>query len=104
MNKTVLIIQREYLTRVQKKSFIIMSILGPLLIAALMIVPVWLATQDEDKQIIEVVDETSIFINKLEDTENLSFDYKFRSLSEAKKDLYSANTTAILFIRDVAIT
>ena len=104
MNKTVLIIQREYLTRVQKKSFIIMSILGPLLIAALMIVPVWLATQDEDKQIIEVVDETSLFINKLEDTENLSFDYKFRSLSEAKKDLYSANTTAILFIPDVAIT
>ncbi|MBR9832203.1 ABC transporter permease [bacterium] len=104
MNKTVLIIQREYLTRVQKKSFIIMSILGPLLIAALMIVPVWLATQDEDKQIIEVVDETSLFINKLEDTENLSFYYKFRSLSEAKKDLYSANTTAILFIPDVAIT
>ncbi|NNC83427.1 MAG: ABC transporter permease, partial [Flavobacteriales bacterium] len=31
MHKVWLIIQREYLTRVKKKSFIIMTILGPLL-------------------------------------------------------------------------
>ncbi|MBE0655659.1 MAG: ABC transporter permease, partial [Bacteroidales bacterium] len=50
MNKIFLIIQREYLTRVRKKSFLIMSILGPLLFAAFLIVPSWLATM-EDKEI-----------------------------------------------------
>jgi ABC-2 type transport system permease protein len=43
MNKILLILKREYLTRVKKKSFIIMTFLGPLLMAALMIVPVVLS-------------------------------------------------------------
>ncbi len=34
MSKITLIIKREYLTRIRKKSFIIMSILGPLIFAA----------------------------------------------------------------------
>ncbi|MEN8810615.1 MAG: hypothetical protein ABF272_04395 [Flavobacteriales bacterium] len=33
MNKTSLIIKREYLTRVKKKSFILMTVLGPVLFA-----------------------------------------------------------------------
>ena len=45
MNKIALIIKREYLVRVKKKSFIIMTILGPILIAAIMIVPIWLSMQ-----------------------------------------------------------
>ncbi len=48
MSKIKHIIAREYLTRVRKKAFIIMTILGPLLFAAIMIVPVWL-TQLEDQ-------------------------------------------------------
>ena len=47
MNKLFLIIQREYFSRVKKKSFLIMTILGPLLMAGLMIVPVWLAMRDQ---------------------------------------------------------
>ncbi|MFT5280542.1 MAG: ABC-2 type transport system permease protein, partial [Bacteroidia bacterium] len=49
MKKIGLIIQREYLTRVRKKSFIVMTILGPVLMAALFIVPVWMAMNDEDE-------------------------------------------------------
>ena len=71
MNKVNLIIQREYLSRVKKKSFIIMSIVGPLLIAAIMIVPAWLATSSEDYQNIEVLDETGLFIRNLENTEEI---------------------------------
>lgn len=47
MNKVLLITQREYLTRVKKKSFIVMTFLGPLLMAALMIVPIILATMQD---------------------------------------------------------
>ena len=39
MNNTLLITSREYLTRVKKKSFIILTLLVPLLLAALMVVP-----------------------------------------------------------------
>ena len=66
MNKVLLIIKREYLTRVKKKSFIIMTLLGPLMMAGLMLVPIWLAIKDKDIQRIEVIDETGAFINQFE--------------------------------------
>ena len=52
MNKIRLIIAREYLTRVRKKSFIIMSIVGPLLFGLLMVVPLWLASREGDEKIV----------------------------------------------------
>ncbi len=39
MNKISVIIKREYVTRVRKKSFIIMTILAPVLMAAMVILP-----------------------------------------------------------------
>ena len=61
MNSTGLIIKREYLSRVKKNSFIIMTLLGPLLLAAIMIVPIWLATQEKSELRIEVIDESFLF-------------------------------------------
>ena len=58
LNKIKLIIAREYLTRVKKTSFIVMTFLGPILMAALMLVPIWLAIKDKDIQLIEVIDGT----------------------------------------------
>ena len=46
MNKIWLIIKREYLVRVRKKSFIIMTFLAPLLMAGIMIVPIYLANEN----------------------------------------------------------
>lgn len=43
MNKTLIIIQREFMTRVKKKSFILLTILMPFIFAALIFVPLWLA-------------------------------------------------------------
>ncbi|MDI9521880.1 MAG: ABC transporter permease, partial [Bacteroidota bacterium] len=42
-----LVIQREYITRVRKKSFIILTLLMPLLMVALAFVPFWLSTLNE---------------------------------------------------------
>ena len=47
MNTLSLVIQREYLTRVRKKSFIIMTLLMPLLMASLSFVPLWLSTLND---------------------------------------------------------
>lgn len=57
MSKVKHIIFREYTTRVRKKAFIIMTILGPLLFAALMIAPMWLAQlEDMDEKTIAVIE------------------------------------------------
>ncbi|MBK9292711.1 MAG: ABC transporter permease [Bacteroidetes bacterium] len=74
MNKTLLILQREYLIRVRKKSFIIMTFLGPLLMAGLMVVPILLATlQDVGKKSVAVLDETGWFAGKFESGDQMSF-------------------------------
>jgi ABC-2 type transport system permease protein len=76
MNKILLIIRREFITRVRKKSFIIMTILGPLLFAGVIILPVWLVTRETSSvRIIEVDDKSGLFVNKLEGASNLEFIY-----------------------------
>ena len=101
MNKIKLIIIREYLTRVKKKSFIIMTLIGPLLMAGLMLVPFWLATKDKDIQRIEVIDETGAFINQFQNTAELQFKHEFISIEEAKANLYDDIYTSILHIKSV---
>lgn len=104
MNKITLIIKREYLTRVKKKSFIIMTLLGPLLMAGLMLVPIWLAIKDKDIQRIEVIDETKTFINQFENTATLQFKHEFRAIEEAKNKFYKENYTSILYIKNAENT
>ena len=70
MHKIWLIISREYLVRVRKKSFIIMTILGPILMAALMIIPIYLANESKQERFI-AINEQSEYI--LEDTDLLHF-------------------------------
>lgn len=87
MNKLLLIIQREYFSRVKKKSFLIMTILGPLLMAGVMVVPVWLAMRDKTDHQILVIDHSGLFIDKLPDTKQIKFTYGARPLKQAKDKL-----------------
>lgn len=74
MNKIGLIIKREYTTRVKKRSFLIMTFLGPLLIAAVYIIPILLALRaDNEKRTIAVVDQSHWFERQFVNTENLTF-------------------------------
>lgn len=98
MSKAGLIIQREYLSRVKKKSFVIMTLLGPILIAAISIVPVWLSMRDTDIQLVEVVDETGAFYQGISDLETVKFYYSDRHISDAKAALHKEKFTAILYI------
>jgi ABC-2 type transport system permease protein len=98
MNKIFLIIQREYLTRVKKKSFIIMTILGPLLMAGLMIVPVWTTMQKPDTQKIEVIDESYLFTGLIPEKQFVQFDYPEISFESAQANFYDTDYDAILYI------
>ena len=60
MNKVILIIKREYLSRVKKRSFIVMTLLGPILFAGLMIAAVFVTQADSVKHKIMVVDDDGV--------------------------------------------
>lgn len=102
MSKVGLIIKREYLTRVRKKSFVIMTILGPLLFAAMFAIPVWLATRDsENVRTIAVVDESGLFNKAFEDTKNLVFTYPGQPLEESKQGITNKEFFGILYIPQI---
>ena len=74
MNKIGLIIKREYLTRVRKRSFIIMTFLGPILMAAIYIIPIMLALNSNNEHMrIAVVDESHWFEDRFTDTKEHTF-------------------------------
>ena len=88
MNKILLVIQREYLTRIQKKSFWVASLLGPILITAIYAVPIWLATQDKEVKRIEILDESGLFqMSDLVDKE-----VEFKLVKKPVSDLKSSFT------------
>ncbi len=90
-----LIIRREYLTRVKKKSFLIMTILGPLLMAALMVVPVFLANKTDELVTIEVIDEAGI---DMKDQAKLHYERNDIAFADAKKRLSNDGFYAILYL------
>lgn len=99
MHKIWLIVQREYLTRVRKKSFIVMTLVGPLLMAAMIIVPVWLATvSDDDAETIEVLDESGFFTGKFQDKGELKFRAIQEPLETAKKRVTENENSSLLYI------
>jgi ABC-2 type transport system permease protein len=103
MNKISLIVQREYITRVRKRSFIIMSILGPLLFAAMMIIPAWLSQVEEtDVKKIAIVDSSHLFLNVIPETDLLKFDYLDNvSLEDIKHSYAQSGYYGILYISHV---
>ena len=96
MHKIWLIIKREYLVRVRKKSFILMTILGPILMAALFIVPTYLATQTQENRIIALNEDANYI---LEDSEFIHFTTIPTSEAELLKTDFSGSPYyALLYI------
>ena len=74
MNKIGLIIKREYLTRVRKRSFLILTFLGPILLAAIYIIPIMLALNaSTDHLRVAVVDESRWFEERFTNNEQHTF-------------------------------
>jgi len=103
MSKIWLIIQREYLTRVRKKSFIIMTLLTPVLLAAFMIIPAWLATMSDSAETVMILDESGLFAGKLEGKDDLKLIPLSGSLEQAKEVYRQTDNTALLYIPSISI-
>ena len=100
MNKIKLIIAREYLTRVKKKSFIIMTILGPILFALLTLMPLLIQKfSEKETNTILIIDEApSIFTTRLANTKEIRFINDSVSLKEAKQNFSNYKADAILYV------
>lgn len=87
MNKTALIIQREYLRRVHKKSFLLLTFLAPFLFAALIFVPLWLSGfKGNEVHRVAIIDTTGKYAPLFEDTETYQFIRSDKSPDEYRKN------------------
>jgi ABC-2 type transport system permease protein len=99
MNKVLLIIQREYLTRVKKKSFLLMTFLVPALIIGMYALIAYLSVNEADKATeVQVYDESEIFTSEFKNTETVSFSAGKTSFVEAKKEAATNEEGFILHI------
>jgi ABC-2 type transport system permease protein len=98
MNKIWLIIQREFLNRVQKKSFLIATILIPLIFPMIIGLLVFVSKQSEKnakKEIIHYIDESGTF---RPDSSKYSFREFHGSLAQAQEALKSREDFGLLYI------
>lgn len=99
MGKIFLVIQREYLARVKKKSFLIATILTPLIFPAIMGVFIWIAMEEKGSQslrIVEVIDETDLFF--MESSEQYAFTSSVDDPEVAKKMVQDGDRYGFLHI------
>ncbi|MBN1927571.1 MAG: ABC transporter permease, partial [Prolixibacteraceae bacterium] len=76
MNKIFIIFKREYLTRVKKKSFLVLTLLMPLLFGGLMFLPGYLATREnKEAHKVAVVDRSTIFLGNLDNSKSTVFEF-----------------------------
>lgn len=75
MNKILLIVKREYLSRVKKKSFLLVTFLVPLLIIGIYALTIYLTAKsfENNQATVYVVDHSGVFSGRLESTGDLTF-------------------------------
>lgn len=110
MNKIGLILFREFITRVRKPSFLIMTLLGPVLIAGGITLTVYLGMQDSGDHHVLVVDEAHLIEGKLRGNDKLHFfvdhqtwtDSAFKAspytvMVEVNEDILNTNTVLFFY-------
>ena len=100
MNKILLIIQREYLSRVKKKSFIVMTLLTPILIAGFYGLMIYFSIQglEGTRNKIAVVTDNKTLTERLPSTKNRTYDYVGKSLKEMKGALTNSTYDYVLYL------
>lgn len=75
MNKTLLIIQREYLTRVKNKRFLLTTFLMPLLIVVLIAGTTYFSIKGKENHKIAVVDNNGFFKNNIKNSKEIFYSF-----------------------------
>jgi len=97
MRKIGLVTSREYLRRVNKKSFILLTIFAPLLFAGIVFVPLWLSSIKNDEVYnISIIDRTGKYAGLFSDTDNFHFEKV--GASESPDKLRSGKSSIFAFL------
>lgn len=103
MNKILLVIRREYLVRVQKKSFLVLTLVTPLGILGLIAAIVAMALSGGEDKDIAVLDESGWFEGHLEDGRNISFTFSDLPRDSVMSQLRSGEIYGVLEIPKLAL-
>ena len=100
MNHLPLIIKREYLTKVKNKSFIVMTILSPIIMIALIALVAYLSQLKNNKvKTISVLDESGLVKDIFDDTETTKYQLLENiTLEDAKQIVKEAEGFGLLHI------
>jgi ABC-2 type transport system permease protein len=100
MNKTILILQQEYLKRVKKKSFIVLTLLVPILFIGMFALIIALSVHDDKQErTIAVYDESSLFLGELEQEGYTRYHFIPKSeYDQLKTTLKESEFYALLYI------
>lgn len=96
--KTAIIIKREYLSRVKKRSFIITTLLLPILFIVFLFGTSYLAAKSTREKKVVVKDESGYFINKLKSSKTVLYSYSQEPIEGLKERLYNDSFTALIYI------
>ena len=103
LNNIKTIISREYLTRVRKKSFLLITFLGPVFFAAICILPsvIMFMTEDKGKQV-AVVDQSGIVMEKFVDTDAVDYtDYSTENPDSLKARFSELGLDALVVVSPI---
>ena len=99
MNKLWLIIQREYLSRVQKKSFILTTLLTPLAFLVFFIFVGFIMSYESDEaNNIAIIDEDNMLRKAIKDDGNIFFSFPNASLDTLKSQVTQGKYNGVLVI------
>ena len=100
MNHLPLIIKREYLTKVKNKSFLIMTVLSPIIMIALIAIVAYLSQlNNNSERQIAVLDESGTISSIFEDSENVNYTIlEHLTLEEAKQVVIEQESYGLLYI------
>ncbi len=104
MNKIFLVIQREFMSRVKKKSFLLATILVPLIFPAIIIGMVYLKEESEknkEQETIHLLNESELIV--FEDSERYTYKPVEGPLDSAKSDFSKSDAFALIYIPDLDI-
>jgi ABC-2 type transport system permease protein len=98
MRKIILIIQREYLTRIRKKAFWILTFLAPVIMVAFVVLPFLLDKVSSKMQEVAVVDQSGLFAGHLQNTDKLHFQYLNSAIDSVKHNYKQLGFGGVLFV------
>lgn len=97
--KIRIVMGREFSIRVKKKSFLLTTIFGPILMAALVVLPsILMLSTSGEKQVIAVLDESGLVLPYLEDSEELRFTPVTGSVDSLKAQYATMGVDALVCI------